>query len=537
MVRWLIMACLVWAGLATNADAKRVALVVANNRYVHVSALKNPASDARLVSDALRRAGFQVDTRADLGKVAVETALRDFSRKAEGADVALIYYAGHGIEAGGENYLIPVDAKLERDRDLDVEATKLETALRMGEGARMRIVILDACRNNPFLATMQRGVRNRAVGRGLAAIEPEGETLVVYAAKAGATAADGEGANSPFAEALATRLVQPGLEIGLMFRAVRDDVLRKTGRVQEPFTYGSLSGNAFYFVAPAKTGPAVATAAPRPAPAPTVSDESLFWQGALSANTETSFRDYLTRYPKGRYAGLARDNIARLKQPALVSGSPGVEATSPVRPSRFDNGLIPNMSRAFSANGSPLMPPGDSEVAIRRFDFVPDQARRAKAREKILRNFGKPGSDQRKQFEASFPLEDPFRLLAPVIARHGLSADNAVDAALLQFEIYRKSSNQNWREPTVIQIAAARRQIAGAMLKDPFFKVMRGVELQDAADEMLYVATLSTHTLTGVEKLGASTLRQFRENMPNLMESIYGFSTETLRLTDQGYVK
>jgi uncharacterized caspase-like protein len=161
--------------------------------------------------------------------------------------VALFYYAGHGIEAGGQNYLIPTDAKLQRDRDLDIEATRLETVLQVVSSARMRLIILDACRNNPFEASMQRSIRTRAVSRGLAEIEPEGETLVVYAAKAGSTAADGDGANSPFATALATRLPQPGLEIGLLFRSVRDDVLAATGRTQEPFTYGSLSGQAFYF--------------------------------------------------------------------------------------------------------------------------------------------------------------------------------------------------------------------------------------------------------------------------------------------------
>jgi hypothetical protein len=257
-----------WALLAaaTPAEARRVALIIANARYANAPQLTNPVADSKLIEASLRQAGFDdVQTRTNLGKAAVEAELRAFGNRAEGADVALFYYAGHGIEAGGQNYLIPIDAKLQRDRDLDIEATRLDTVMQVVSSARLRLIILDACRNNPFDASMQRSIRTRAVSRGLAEVEPEGETMVVYAAKAGSTAADGDGANSPFATALARRLPQPGLEIGLLFRSVRDDVLAATGRAQEPFTYGSLSGQAFYFrAASANTN----TTAPAPAPAP-----------------------------------------------------------------------------------------------------------------------------------------------------------------------------------------------------------------------------------------------------------------------------
>jgi uncharacterized caspase-like protein len=247
---------------AMPTEARRVALIIANARYANAAQLTNPLADAKLIEASLRSAGFDdVQSRTNLGKASVETELRAFGNRAEGADVALFYYAGHGIEAGGQNYLIPTDAKLLRDRDLDIEATRLETVLQVVSGARMRLIILDACRNNPFEVSMQRSIRTRAVSRGLAEIEPEGETLVVYAAKAGSTAADGNGANSPFATSLAKRLLQPGLEIGLLFRSVRDDVLAATDRTQEPFTYGSLSGQAFYFRA---AGEAASTTAPQP---------------------------------------------------------------------------------------------------------------------------------------------------------------------------------------------------------------------------------------------------------------------------------
>jgi uncharacterized caspase-like protein len=290
------------AAFAGPAAAKRVALVIANSSYANTTPLKNPSADAKLIAAALGQSGFDdVQIKSNLNKTMLESELRRFGIKSEGADVALIYFAGHGIEAGGENYLIPTDAQLLRDRDLDIEATRLNTLLSITEGARMRVIILDACRNNPFMATMQRTMTRRSGGRGLAQIEPEGQILVVYAAKAGSTASDGEGENSPFAEALAKRLPEPGLEISLLFRAVRDDVLAKTGRAQEPFTYGSLSGQAFYF----KPGTQVATSS--------ASDETLFWQGAVSANSLAAYQSYLDAYPKGRFAAIATENIKRLK--------------------------------------------------------------------------------------------------------------------------------------------------------------------------------------------------------------------------------
>jgi Caspase domain/PDZ domain len=313
MQAWLMAAVMLFLW-ATPAEAKRVAL------------LKNPAADARLIAASLKQAGFdEVIIKSDLGKSRLEAELRSFGIRAEGAEVALIYYAGHGIEAGGQNYLIPVDAQLVRDRDLEVEATRLDTALLMAATARMRIIVLDACRNNPFTASMQRTIQNRAVGRGLAAIEPEGETLVVYAAKAGATAADGEGVNSPFAQALAKRLPQPGLEISLLFRAVRDDVLARTGRTQEPFTYGSLSGQAFYF------RPAAATASDsgvKPAGSPALAtgetSESMFWQSALKMNNESAYRSYLAKYPNGQFVGLAYGSIKKIIQPKALRGNLGI---------------------------------------------------------------------------------------------------------------------------------------------------------------------------------------------------------------------
>jgi invasion protein IalB len=235
-----------------SADpGRRVALVIGNSAYRSVSALPNPRADAAAVAAALRQVGFQtVRLEQDLPRDKLIDALRGFAREAETADWALVYFAGHGIEANGTNYLVPVDAKLEVDRDIEYETVPLNQVLGAVEGARkLRIVLLDACRDNPFARQMRRTAATRSIGRGLARVDPEGGTLVVYAAKHGEIALDGSGTNSPFVAALVQRLPTPGVEINKLFRLVHDDVLTATGRKQEPYLYGALTGEDFFFVA------------------------------------------------------------------------------------------------------------------------------------------------------------------------------------------------------------------------------------------------------------------------------------------------
>ncbi len=233
---------------ATVRDV-RVALVVGNANYRAVPKLLNPARDAGVVAESLRRVGFKtVQLSNDLSRDGMIAALRAFEREAEVADWAVVYYAGHGIEVGGVNYLVPVDAALKADKDVQDEAVPMERVLSAIESAKkLRLVILDACRDNPFVTNMSRSLTSRSIGRGLARIEPEGGVLVAYAAKHGQVALDGDGGNSPFVAALVKRLDTPGLDISLLFRLVRDDVLAATGRQQEPFVYGSLPGEVLSF--------------------------------------------------------------------------------------------------------------------------------------------------------------------------------------------------------------------------------------------------------------------------------------------------
>jgi tetratricopeptide (TPR) repeat protein len=230
-----------------NQD-KRIALVIGNGAYTNVRALKNAGADARAIASSLRNLGFEVIERHDLDFAKLVAELKAFGDKTPGYDWALVYYAGHGIEVGGTNYLIPVDAQLALAAHADDEAVALNRVLAKVEGAqKLRLVILDACRDNPFIAKMASAGGTRSVGRGLARIEPSGGVLVAYSARDGQLALDGEGENSPFAQALIAHIGEPGLEINMLFRKVRDDVKSRTNGQQEPFTYGSLPAEELYF--------------------------------------------------------------------------------------------------------------------------------------------------------------------------------------------------------------------------------------------------------------------------------------------------
>jgi Caspase domain len=240
------------AGFAAHADVRK-ALVIGNSTYEQAGSLPNTLNDSKDVAAALAKIGFSVEIKNNLPFDEMRRALRDFSQETVGADIALVYYAGHGMEIGGQNYLLPVDARLRTDRDVAFEAISLQQVMDAVEGAKtLRLVLLDACRNNPFLAKMEGGTKSRAVTRGLASVEPSTGTLVSYAAKEGTTAADGFGRNSPYATALIEHMQEPGLEIRLLFGKVRDTVIDATNKQQEPFVYGSLGGNAVYLVPPVK---------------------------------------------------------------------------------------------------------------------------------------------------------------------------------------------------------------------------------------------------------------------------------------------
>jgi uncharacterized caspase-like protein len=257
-----------FAGGEAFAAERRVVLVTGNSSYIHAPALDNPVNDVTAVSVMLEGAGFQVETRNNLDNTAMRRVIREFSAMTRNADVAVVLYAGHGLEVDGTNYLIPTDAKLASDIDVEDEAISLDRVLRVLEPARsLRLVILDACRDNPFIKTMKRTLASRSFGRGLAGVEPAmSNTLIAFAAKAGSTANDGEGAHSPFTTALLKHLTAPGLDLRIAFGKVRDDVFASTGARQEPHVMDRLAAPRLHSSLP---GRSLVLPSPRRLPAAT----------------------------------------------------------------------------------------------------------------------------------------------------------------------------------------------------------------------------------------------------------------------------
>jgi Caspase domain len=228
---------------------KRVALVVGNSRYQNVAPLNNPGHDATLIADTLRSAGFSLvgnGARLDLDKPAFDKAVQTFGNQLVGADVALFYYSGHGFQVRGENYLAPVSANLVKESDVDFQMVDVGVVLRQmtGAGTKLNIVILDACRNNPFATASARGF-----DRGLAQIHGAEGTLISFATQPGNVAQDGDGSNSPFTDALAEAIRKPGLDVLQTFNQVGLKVMRTTSGSQIPWTSTSPIDGTFYFTA------------------------------------------------------------------------------------------------------------------------------------------------------------------------------------------------------------------------------------------------------------------------------------------------
>jgi Caspase domain len=317
-MRWIVglfISVVIATFLPGSASAqRRVALLIGNGAYTKVPDLANPPRDSAALEKLLGASGFDVVRRADnLGLVDMRRALRAFSTEVSSADVAVIFFAGHGIEVNGNNYLIPIDAALERDIDVEDEAVPLDRVNQILEPAkRLRLIILDACRDNPFVRSMKRSAAGRSIGRGLAKVEVlTSDTLIAYAARAGSTASDGSGTNSPYTDALIKHLTTPGLDVRLALGRVRDEVLKTTGNRQEPFVYGSLGGAEIALVG------ARALDAEKPTEVATSqrpSEAAEAWDRAKDATSIAILDAYVARFPGTFYADLARARIEELRK-------------------------------------------------------------------------------------------------------------------------------------------------------------------------------------------------------------------------------
>lgn len=294
-----MVACAPLLGFATPSAAReaRVALVISEAAYQAVSPLSNPSRDGALIAKALSNAGFSsIVLKADLTKSELDRALRDFKREADGAEIALVYYAGHGVEIEGKNWLLPIDAELRDAADVVAEGVPLENILHFLQGAsKLRIVVLDACRDNPFVLRLE----TRGLKRGLSPVEGlERGTIVAYSASFGQKAFDGPPAgNSPFAASLANRIIEAGLEVRFLFAHVRDDVLAANPK-QEPWIGTSLSAEEIYLVPPTSN----------------LASETSAFASAAKRWTPDAWNDFLRAYPDGELRLAAQQALASLSQ-------------------------------------------------------------------------------------------------------------------------------------------------------------------------------------------------------------------------------
>jgi uncharacterized caspase-like protein len=293
----------------SNGHQQRIALVIGNGAYQNVKPLKNPPHDATLLAATLRKLGFEVTEGTDQSQREMKHLIREFGQRLRGdGRVGLFYFAGHGVQARGHNYLIPVDAEILTEADLEDVAVDVNYVLNMMDDAQnaLNIAILDACRNNPFARSF------RSAQEGLAQVKAPTGTLIAYATAPDSVAADGGGTNSPYAEELIKQIQVSGVLLETMFRRVAEQVSSRSGGRQEPWYSANVKGD-FFFSGTTNLSPSneeVSTQAPR---IDAVAVEREYWETIRSSSDAQDYKDYLKTYPKGAYAGVAQAKIRRIE--------------------------------------------------------------------------------------------------------------------------------------------------------------------------------------------------------------------------------
>jgi uncharacterized caspase-like protein len=317
LARIVLVGCLLLAAAPAPAQDRRVALVIGNSAYENANVLANPRNDADAMAATLDRLGFTVVKGIDVDNTGMKEVLRQFGKELSGARVGLFFYAGHGVQVDGNNYIIPVDAKLETEEDLAFEAVDVALVLKQLEREpRVNLVFLDACRDNPFAQKLARSMgltRNLAIADGLARIDSGIGTLIAYATQPNYTADDGTGDHSPFTEALLNYIETPGLEVRQVLTRVRQNVLDATDNRQVPWDHSSLTGD-FYFVPPTIAPTPTVEAPPAAAPSPDSEAEMAFWNSIQDSLSAAEFDAFLTRFPDGTFATLAKIRLAELRR-------------------------------------------------------------------------------------------------------------------------------------------------------------------------------------------------------------------------------
>jgi hypothetical protein len=387
---------------------RRVAFVVGNGAYQHATKLPNPSIDAKAMAALLRNVGFDVIEGTDLGREGMAARLGEFAAKTQGADVALFFYAGHGIAVNGKNYLIPVDADPSSELDIklgaaiDVEVTLDQTMA----DAKVKLVFLDACRDNPFADKIRTAGRTRSVTvlSGLAEMRSSEGTLIAFATGPGQKALDGKpGENSPFTHALLMNIAEPGAEIRHALTKVRAQVNEETGKRQLPWENTNLTG--FFYVNPAAAAPGATAGGGAPGTAAPVAQtnasndiELEFWRSARSSDKLEEYSAYLARFPSGNFAGLARARIAALQAGAGARSADETESIATAVPTReteeqlgLDQRKRSDIQKRLSALGYPA---GSADGNFS------DTTRRAIERWQTTRHYPKSGYFNKLQHDA-----------------------------------------------------------------------------------------------------------------------------------------
>jgi hypothetical protein len=316
---WALVAlCAVWiTGTPEALAQKRVALVIGNSTYQHATALPNPKNDASDLARVLKQLNFEVVEGRDLDKASMDRTIRNFADKLAGSQISLFFYAGHGLQVGGQNYLVPIDAKLSTGAALDFETVRLDLIQRtMERESTTSIFIVDACRDNPLARNLARalGTRSASVGRGLAAMESGEGTLISFSTQPGNVALDGKGRNSPFAAALIKHLPTQGDDLPTILINVRNDVMAATERRQVPWEHSALTARV-YFVPPKPEPPAINRQI-----------ELSFWDAVKDSQVPQVLQTYVDRYPEGEFVAIARALIQHHERQAKAAEVKRVES-------------------------------------------------------------------------------------------------------------------------------------------------------------------------------------------------------------------
>lgn len=420
----LIVAALAYAAALVPAFAeKRVALVFGNSAYRNAPALKNPHNDAADMARSLRRLGFKVIEGLDLDRRAMEARIRDFAAEVEDAEVGLFYYAGHGLQVNGTNYLAPVDASLKAEADLDFEAVPLNLVMRqLQRSTRVGLLFLDACRDNPLARSLGQAGRSLQIGRGLAAVEKAAGTLIAFATQPGNVALDGEGRNSPFTRALLKHIETPDATINDVMIEVRKDVMEATNKKQVPWENSSLTGK-FYFktrsLAGAETTPAPTTTG-NTASVIKVADtaiEHTFWTAVQESNDPKLYQAYLRRFPNGVYRPIAEAKLRSMRSIAVEANPEFVKPAAPA-PKKVAQ-LQPATLTDVQAVQPPIVPIDPRSLAMRQQAELKRVGCYNKAIDGIWGAGSTAAMSRFNQYaKAALPTHAPDQSVIAVIAQH-----------------------------------------------------------------------------------------------------------------------